>query len=292
MTFADLIKDFLNSSKERVKNPLSGSFLWSFIIFNWRPFLFLIFSDVSIENKIIIINHEYCSFWSLVVPLIFSILYTLLMPKITLFIDEILAETKVNKVNHIYKEKEHLIEKKTTLAGKEFLLKNAESGNKEIQDFADQINSLQLQNETLQQSLIQSNEVSKNTIAELNNKLKLANDTIIMAQSNNNNRENEELRLFNNLNKIIIGDTLHLDKQLAKEVLEVSDNMNYDDYRFLKSLNGKNTSLFIFNKTKSNVAEIDSLNRLKVINVTDSNDTLTIQLTDIGKIINEIIRAI
>ncbi|KQO20940.1 hypothetical protein ASF10_15275 [Flavobacterium sp. Leaf82] len=87
MTIADLIKDFIDSTKERLKTPISGAFLWSFIVYNWRPIFLLIFSDTSIENKIVVINYEYCSFWAIFWPLVIATFYTLLIPKIMLLID-------------------------------------------------------------------------------------------------------------------------------------------------------------------------------------------------------------
>lgn len=123
MTISDLIKEFIDTSKERLKTPISGSFLWSFLFFNWRPILLLFFSDTSIENKIIVINHEYCNFWAIFWPIVIATFYTLLIPKIMLQIDNDLADTKDLRVTKRYEAKKHLVQQKTNVAKEEFLLK-------------------------------------------------------------------------------------------------------------------------------------------------------------------------
>ena len=51
MPMKDLIKDFLEASRDRIKTPITGSFALAFILWNWRPILILLFSGKSIEDK-------------------------------------------------------------------------------------------------------------------------------------------------------------------------------------------------------------------------------------------------
>ena len=78
----DLLKDIIESSRDRVKTPITGSFILAFVIYNWRPILYLIFSDVTIEDKIDHINKTYCDIWALIGPLGIAIVYVAIVPYI------------------------------------------------------------------------------------------------------------------------------------------------------------------------------------------------------------------
>ncbi|WP_392346253.1 hypothetical protein [uncultured Polaribacter sp.] len=54
----ELIKSFFESSNERIKNPLIGTFAISWILINWKPVIILLFSKQTIQNKIKEIEFE------------------------------------------------------------------------------------------------------------------------------------------------------------------------------------------------------------------------------------------
>lgn len=181
MTITELIKDLIDTSKERLKTPISGAFLITFIIYNWRPILFLIFSEASIEDKIIVINHEYCSLWAFLFPVFIALFYTLLIPKLMLKIDKSLIETTEERIKNIYDSKGHAMSCKIELAKKEFELKNIETGNKQIEELLSQINNLkesntqitkanQIEVEQLNENLKKSNEQLKETLRDIENR--------------------------------------------------------------------------------------------------------------------------
>ena len=178
MAIEDILKDFIDTTRERLKTPISGAFLWSFMIYNWRPIFLLIFSKASIENKIIIINHEYCNFWSIIAPIFIALFYTLLIPKLMLALDKELYETKKGRVDTKYDATEHLKDRHIGIAKKDFLLKSVESGSKEKQDFLDEIESLK---EIIKQKDESSKEIAisnKNNIDQLTESLKLSNSLL------------------------------------------------------------------------------------------------------------------
>ncbi|MDA6068659.1 hypothetical protein NJT12_03410 [Flavobacterium sp. AC] len=169
MTIADLIKSVIDSSKERIKTPIVGAFICSFIVYNWRPILILMFSNASIEDKIIVINNEYCNksaFWS---PVIIALIYTVFIPFIMIVIDAILVYAKKQRIANIYVDKRNTLQEKIDMASKVLELKNAESGNKEKQELLDQIESLQISNQEMTIT-------NQNTVVQLNQKLKEANE--------------------------------------------------------------------------------------------------------------------
>lgn len=190
MTLVDLIKSFMDASKELLKSPISGAFICSFIIYNWRPIAILFFSKASIEDKIAIVNQEtYYNKGAIIYPILIALLYTLVIPFVMMGIDYVLTFSKKVRLKRIYKSKEDVIEFKIDLATKILDLKNAESGNKEKQDFLDQI-------EALKESNTQIIETNKNTVAQLTAKLKQSNEDLkdqlkIDYESLNNNSNND-----------------------------------------------------------------------------------------------------
>ncbi|MBF4519117.1 hypothetical protein IRZ71_22415 [Flavobacterium sp. ANB] len=179
MTFADLIKSTLDSSKERLKNPIVGSYICAFVIFNWRPILLLAFSDEKIENRIKAVDLYYSPwYWiiiSIITPIAISLVYTFLIPISMVWIDQKLEPTKEKRIKRIYKSKQFVTTEKIILAAKELDLKNAESGNKQKQDFLNEIESLK---ETITQRDETLNQVSlanNNTTDQLNKNLNATN---------------------------------------------------------------------------------------------------------------------
>jgi hypothetical protein len=181
MTLADLIKDLIDTSKERLKTPISGAFIFSFIIYNWRPIVELMFSKAAIEDRIYIINLLYCNVWAIIIPICMAFLYTIGVPMLMVKIDKLLIETKKLSVNNIYESKNHNISKKITFAKEELKLKDAESGNKEKQDYIDQIEQLKSLNDEMLKT-------HKNTVEKLKSKLSEANDTMSEPKESRNRK--------------------------------------------------------------------------------------------------------
>lgn len=93
----EFIQNIFDSSNERIKNPFVGSYIIAFFLFNWRPFFLLMFSDEKIEDKIIVINYEYCSKASFFWPLLIALFYILILPHINLLFDELLSYSNNKK---------------------------------------------------------------------------------------------------------------------------------------------------------------------------------------------------
>ncbi|MFH6937609.1 hypothetical protein [Flavobacterium sp. FlaQc-30] len=294
MTLADLIKDFIDTTKERLKTPISGAFLWSFIIYNWRPLFLLLFSSASIEDKIIVINHEYCNFWAIFWPIVIATFYTLFIPKIMLLIDKDLAPTKDERVTTIYESKKHLIIEKTKVAHEEFLLKNAESGNKEIQNLQDENATLKGQISTLQDSIKQINETNKASNDQVNNSLKTANETIskLQLQIAHSNDVRDSVLAFKNLRDKIIREISSLDTELAKESLKIVDSLSFDEYLILKQIDNNTTEPIHFDRSPNTIITLEDLSNKKVLTYRVVDNGLEVTFTDSGLIILNTIKSI
>lgn len=96
---------------ERVKSPIVGTFIFAWFFYNWKIILILLFGKGDVENKIDIIS-SYVTAKSFYYPFSFAVLYCILIPIVTLFIDVLLRkvsegaiEIRYEKINKEYKEK-------------------------------------------------------------------------------------------------------------------------------------------------------------------------------------------
>lgn len=102
-SFKNLIISFRESTIERVRNPLLSSYLFFLIAINWRVPVILLFGEGNITERMRLIDtYSYTLFYTLTIPLVLAILYVLLMPWITLLIqnhqEKPLIEQKKRKI--------------------------------------------------------------------------------------------------------------------------------------------------------------------------------------------------
>ncbi|MBP4139642.1 hypothetical protein [Flavobacterium geliluteum] len=171
MDFYDFLKDLNDTAKERLKTPITGAFIFSFLIYNWGPILLLLFSDASMEDKIAMINNVYFTIWAIIIPVVMAFFYTIIIPLIMIGVDWLLEPIKKIRIARIYTSKEFITDKKIDLAKKQFELKNVETGSKQIEDFQKQISNLT-------ESNTQRETTDGNIIKGLNEKLKQSNDLL------------------------------------------------------------------------------------------------------------------
>ncbi|AXG73955.1 hypothetical protein DVK85_06730 [Flavobacterium arcticum] len=146
----DLLKDFLETSRDRIKTPITGSFALAFLLWNWRPILVLLLSDSSIENKIKHIDKNYCGYWALLAPLLIAIFYTLLVPYLTMIIERmtlgaIKGQRYNKKVLDKLEEEQNRISQEYELmkASREFEIEQIKSGQRSINELSERIASLE-----------------------------------------------------------------------------------------------------------------------------------------------------
>ncbi|MBF0694884.1 MAG: hypothetical protein IR153_07500 [Flavobacterium sp.] len=202
MTFADLVKGLLDSSRERMKTPISGAFFLSFIVYNWRPILILIFSKASIEDKIELINSFYCNVMALIGPFIIALLYTVAVPYIMMFIDRVLVVANGARLISSYQSKSKEIEEKIILADKELELQDKISRNKDREELLNQINHLKIENEQLKDEKNNFLITVEQEKSELNHQIQKLNSKIELLNLDNNSfsfnmEENEFQKLYN-----------------------------------------------------------------------------------------------
>src|SRR5690625_313596 len=98
-----MIKELLNVSRERIKNPFVASFLISLIMLNWRPILFILFSSMPIEERIAFSDANYISKKNYIVwPLLIALLYSIILPYVMILIDHLIKNANQAKIESYY----------------------------------------------------------------------------------------------------------------------------------------------------------------------------------------------
>lgn len=206
MTIADLFKELHDTAKERIKNPIIGAFICSFLVCNWQAFFILFFSEMSIEERIEFANTK----WKIIWPIILSLVYTLVVPLIMIGMDYALMPMKRKRISNIYQNKGFTTDKKIKHAEKEYQLKNAESGNKDREELMQKIKSLEETNSQLITSHKNRTDQLNSSLQEASNSLEKANKDLSEAlkeikkletekQEMMSSKRNISQKLYNNL---------------------------------------------------------------------------------------------
>ncbi|WP_339888642.1 hypothetical protein [uncultured Flavobacterium sp.] len=183
----EFFKGLLEASRDRLKNPILGTYSISFILFNWRPLLFLMFSKASIEDKIIVTNSLYCSWGALLWPLLITIIIAFGVPYFMLLVDIALVKSKKDRRRIRHDEQIISLDEQITIATKEFEIQSRKSGTKTIELLQDSISSLEIEKQTLQESINSERELNSTEVKKLNDVLK--NEI----EKNNHSKNNPEI---------------------------------------------------------------------------------------------------
>lgn len=192
----DLIKDIIKSSRDRVKTPITGSFILAFVIYNWRSLLYLIFSDVTIEDKIEHVNETYCNIWALVGPLAIAIAHMIIVPYIMMVLEVLTNSAIEGRKSH--KNKQKLFDLKI---------------QKEIQ---------------FRKAEIQKIKFGKKEIDELNQRIEILDNEL-------NKNSEQYTQQIESYNKLLEG-FKYIEEENQTQILELSKNLKQQDDNLQKVL--------------------------------------------------------
>jgi hypothetical protein len=84
---AELLETLFSTANQRIKSPFFGSFIFSWILINWKPIFYFSFSNeqISVKIKNIEASYEFIQN-SLLYPLLFTFIYVVVLPYINNFI--------------------------------------------------------------------------------------------------------------------------------------------------------------------------------------------------------------
>ena len=252
----ELLKSFLKTTEERIKNPFIGSFITSWILFNWKPILYLIFSSKDIEQKILYIETTFTIIWCLLIfPLLSAIFYVLILPYLNLLFDWLLRYSSLKKNILLIDKQKQIIQNQKELAIEEIKLEEAKTEFRERKTHNKLLEDLQLKN-TINEELL---ELEKNTnqkiIEELKRELKKREDMTLAELKNSEKRYNQSRMEMNTLNDKLF----EKDNELQK-FKSMLNNENYsknrgsiisfeNDIELIESFEG-NKIIYSDNKTK------------------------------------------
>lgn len=158
---------------DRFKNPYISTFLISWLLFNWRPISFFIFSKGTVEYKILLISQEYSNALNyFVYPFLITILYLFALPYLNQANEYFLQKSVKHRAN--FEKKKVLLkitnDKEIAIADNEKQdeikkAKEGESHNKFVEE-------LQFTISTLQNSLSDERSKINDLIIEYEEKLK------------------------------------------------------------------------------------------------------------------------
>ena len=184
----ELIKSFFESSNERIKNPLIGTFAISWILINWKPVIILLFSKQTIQNKIkeIELNHTSLEY-NLIFPILIALFYIILLPYLMWLIDELIKKSTKGRKKNIINQLIIDVKGKQELAIEENQLEDIKADYKEKAELNSQIGELKKDVES-KNNVIESQRIGLNTLntdyAELKALLKESNKTEKLSNPN------------------------------------------------------------------------------------------------------------
>lgn len=101
----EIILSFYDSIKNRFKSPFVGSYIVSFIVYNWWPISIYLKSDEKIEDVVSFLTKNYSTPWAYLVPLIFAFAYIIAIPYLNAFFDWVGTRASLFRIKHRNKVK-------------------------------------------------------------------------------------------------------------------------------------------------------------------------------------------
>lgn len=176
---------FINPINQRLSNPLIGSFGLSWIILNWQPLVFLLFSKKVIEDKLAYIqDHFYGSQWSgslswlmyIIFPLLISLLYAIGLPRIENALEAFNLKPRENKMSRIHQLNIKEYDSRIEYAKKQAEIENVKADYMAVEELNQKINLLNTQiqdrNQTIEEYSSQLTELRsayKDDLKDLSN---------------------------------------------------------------------------------------------------------------------------
>lgn len=185
---------------QRISNPFIASFLISWVIFNWKTIVFLIFSSQSIENKFEFISHSfYGNEWYgtknillyFIFPLVISFLYLLLLPRLENIFDDLNKGPKIKKSDSIKDINLKILENRKAYAQTQAEIENIRADYLKVQGLNQNIEALNAELD-LRNTTIEKNE---SQIRSQSNELEELNLTLERIKTENDKLKNESENL-------------------------------------------------------------------------------------------------
>ena len=272
----DFLKSIFKTSEERIKNPVMGSFMTSWVIFNWKPIFLLMFSSRIIEDKINYIEQCFSNIWNLLwCPLISTLLYLIALPYINLTIEILLNFSQSKRTNLLINKQKLTIESQKQLAIEEIKLEEAKSEfrernthNKHVEELLQKIIELEKEKET-------ELEENKTFLDKLRSEMNSRDQSFKSELQNFERRYSESREEISKLNSLLFSK----DEEIQKIRLDFNN-----EKRRTKSLKNKEEFTIEFGSGKMIEQRIDSNGNLYY---RDRTNGQTLSSKKVDKLLNE-----
>lgn len=162
----ELIKSFFESSKERIKNPLIGTFAISWVLINWKPIFIILFSNLTIIERINEVELNHTSLKNnLIIPISIALFYVIILPYLMWLIDELIKKSTKGRKENIITQLVLDVQGKQKLANEENKLEDIKADHKDKAELNKQIEQLNKEIES-KNNVIESQRIGLNTLNE------------------------------------------------------------------------------------------------------------------------------
>ncbi|MDY2587786.1 hypothetical protein [Winogradskyella aquimaris] len=188
----EILKSFFESSKDRIKNPLIGTFIISWIAINWRPITVLLFSDKNVENRINYIENNYATVGTyFLIPFGIALIYVIVLPYFMWAVDELVRKSTIGRKKNLIKQQVFDYEGKQEIAIQESKLEDLKASYRDKADFNKQIEQLRNQLDE-REVYLKSQSMELETLKNENEELKK------LISDSSKNKQNTQNSIYEN----------------------------------------------------------------------------------------------
>lgn len=127
-------------AKDRLKNPILASFLFSWIVWNWIPIAIFLFSNASIENRIIEITENHSNLKHLLFyPLLSAFFLYVILPYLSIVFELILSFPRDFNQKQQTKQRINILRDELDYENTEKELREVSLDNRQIENFKNEI---------------------------------------------------------------------------------------------------------------------------------------------------------
>jgi hypothetical protein len=243
----EFLQNIFKSTEERIKNPFIGAFMTSWILFNWKPILFVIFSSKIIEDKINFIDENFVATNHLLwYPLCAAIFYVLVLPYISLLFDILLKYSLLKRNDIVVNKQKQNIENQKQLAIEEIKLEEAKTDFRERNTHNKLVEELQKRNKDLEFEVQNEKELNRSMVDELKSEL-----------TNRERMTHEELRNFEKRYSESRKEISDLNNKLFKKDQELQSLKMILSDRELNDIEKQNRSIIRFENGLTVIEQFD-----------------------------------
>jgi hypothetical protein len=144
------IRDFLNSlfgsTKERLNNPMISAFIIAWIPINWKLILALIYSQKTIENKIVYIQEDFIDLkFNFYLPLLAAVFYVSVLPFLMALFEWMTQTPQAIRSRILKKQVLENIRLNQEIAAEEWQLEKIKNGSKDSTKLTSEVENLKNQ---------------------------------------------------------------------------------------------------------------------------------------------------